>query len=247
MLLSFILIPGPPVRATSWEPTADQLRRLGHTVQVPDVLARSALPPSWRTWTDHLLKQVCPSKSLIVVGHSSACALAIDLATKVAARGVILVDGDIPPTSGAAAPIRPALRDFLATLADPTGLLPIWSRWFMNDPARAALVGVDVLQRNRDAYDRFERGLPRLKVDWFKDEIQLDRWDHISAGYIQTSKIYDHATAEARRRNWPIIATNGTHLDPALRPVEMSEAIVALTTRIAPASAACVGKRFQCS
>ena len=40
----------------------------------------------------------------IVVGHSSASALVADLATKLPARGIIIVDGDVPPSRGAAVP-----------------------------------------------------------------------------------------------------------------------------------------------
>jgi ribosomal protein S18 acetylase RimI-like enzyme len=149
-----------------------------------------------------------------------------------AVAGVILVDGDTPPPEGAAPPVRPDLLEFIGGLADETGILPPWSRWFGGDAARASLVGIDVLQRDAAAFARFEQGLPRLRVDWFSDKIELDRWDHVPAGYIQTSQIYDHATAEARRRAWPVTMLNGTHLDSALRPVEMSEAITAMTRRL---------------
>jgi hypothetical protein len=128
--------------------------------------------------------------------------------------------------------VRPALLEFIRGLADEAGMLPVWSRWFKDDPARASLVGIDVLQRDALAFARFEKGLPQLTVDWFNDQIQLDRWDHVPAGYIQTSKFYDHATEEAQRRGWPVALLNGTHLDPALRPVEMSEAIRAMTLRL---------------
>ena len=39
MSLDFLLVAGPLVRASSWEPTARHLREAGHRVQVPDVLA----------------------------------------------------------------------------------------------------------------------------------------------------------------------------------------------------------------
>jgi ribosomal protein S18 acetylase RimI-like enzyme len=167
-----------------------------------------------------------------VVGHSSACALVAELATKMVVSGLILVDGEIPPAHGATSAVRPALLAFIEGLADETGTLPVWSRWFADDAARASLVGIDILQRDAAALAQFERGLPRLRVDWFSDKIELGRWDHVPAGYIQTSQIYDHATAEAHRRGWPVAKLNGTHLDPALRPVEMSEAITSMTRRL---------------
>jgi hypothetical protein len=126
------------------------------------------------------------------------------------------------------------LLDFIRGLADIDGKLPIWSRWFDADPRRASLVGIDALQHDALAFAHFEVGLPNLTIDWFTDEITLERWDHVPAGYIQASKIYDHATAEAQRRGWPVANLNGTHLDPALRPVQMSEAIMAMAHRLVP-------------
>jgi len=158
--------------------------------------------------------------------------LVAELAIKMPLSGLILVDGDIPPPQGAAPPVRPALLEFIKGIADETGTLPPWSRWFANDALRASLVGIDVLQRDAQEFARFEQGLPRLRVDWFNDNIELCHWDHVPAGYIQASQIYDHATAEARRRGWPVAHLNGTHLDPTLRPVEMSEAITSMTREL---------------
>src|SRR5204863_4134212 len=129
----FILVPGPPVRASSWEPTAQHLREAGCLVQVPDILADHDLPPAWSAWTRNLLDHVALTGAPVLVGHSSASALAADLATKLPARGVIIVDGDIPPPHGAASPVRPALREFIRSLADAAGTLPIWSRWYSGD------------------------------------------------------------------------------------------------------------------
>jgi pimeloyl-ACP methyl ester carboxylesterase len=230
---NYVLIPGPPVRASSWQPTAECLKNAGASVQVPDVLGHRASPPSWAAWTRHVLELIDPTENFVVVGHSSACALAAELATKVPVRAVIFVDGDIPPTQGPVLPVRPALREFIRGLGDKSGTLPIWSRWFDDDPARASLVGLDALRRDALAYAHFETGLPKLTVDWFNDEIKLERWDHVPAGYIQTSKIYDHASAEAQLRGLAVINLNGTHLDPSLRPVEMSAAIMAMSHSLA--------------
>ncbi|MGG2367951.1 hypothetical protein ACE4ZV_26780, partial [Salmonella enterica] len=81
----------------------------------------------------------------VLVGHSSATALVAELATRLPAAGLIFVDGDIPPAHGRVAALRPALRDFVASLADETGRLPVWSRWHVGDPERARRVGIDQL------------------------------------------------------------------------------------------------------
>jgi hypothetical protein len=49
-----------------------------------------------------------------------------------------------------------------------------------------------------------------MHIGWFDDAIELANWDHIPAGFIQTSAIYDHAAAEAQRRGWPVTNLQGT-------------------------------------
>ena len=128
MSLHFILVAGPLVRASSWEPTAECLRAAGCHVQVPDVLAHHHVAAFLERMDLDLLEHVTRGHEPIVVGHSSASALAADLATRLPARGIIIVDGDVPPSRGAAFPVRPALHDFIKGLVEPDGMLPIWSQ-----------------------------------------------------------------------------------------------------------------------
>jgi Alpha/beta hydrolase family len=235
MSSDFVLVAGPLVRASSWEPTAKHLREVGSLVQVPDILAHHASPPAWSAWTRSLLDHIAPAGELILVGHSSASALVADLATRLPTRSVIIVDGEVPPSLGAASPVRPALRNFIQSLAEADGSLPIWSKWFCGDAQRASLVGIDMLASDPVAFAEFENGLPKMQVNWFDDTIELANWGHIPAGYIQTSKIYDHAAAEAQRRGWPVTRLQGTHLDPALRPAETAEAILSMSRRLGAA------------
>ncbi|CCE03957.1 alpha/beta hydrolase [Bradyrhizobium sp. STM 3809] len=228
----FILIAGPMVRASSWEPTADHLRQAGRSVQVPDLLAHCSAPPAWRAWSGRLLDRVERWDAPILVGHSSASVLVAELATLVPARSIIIVDGDIPPTRGRAPPVRPALRDFIRTRAGRNGSLPIWSRWFSADPQRTALIGLDRLAQDPAALASFENGLPIMTVDWFDDWVELAPWDHIPAGFVQTSPIYDHATAEAQRRGWPVERLSGTHLHPTLNPVETAKALLSIARQL---------------
>jgi hypothetical protein len=232
MSLNFVLVPGPLVRASSWEPTAQELRELGHNVQTPDVLDNEPLPPAWRALTSHLLQRITSCHEPILVGHSSASSLVADLAHRLPCGGVIIVDGDVPPQQGPASPVRPALRDFIGSIAASDGTLPIWSRWFANDPRRASLIGLDLLARDRIAFAEFERGLPKLSVDWFDDTIELRNWDHVPAGFIQCSPIYDHGALEARRRGWPVIRLEGTHLHPTLQPAETMLAILSMSRQL---------------
>jgi hypothetical protein len=232
MSLNFILVPGPLVRGSSWAPTARLLREAGYDAQIPDVLDDGQAPPRWSAWTTHLLARITPCDQPVLVGHSSASALVAHLAASMDCRCLIIVDGEVPPSHGTAAPVRPALRDFVNSLAAGDGTLPLWSRWFEADARRASLVGVDLLARDPVAFAAFERGLPTLSVGWFDDTIALAGWDHVPAGFIQCSPIYDHAAAEARRRGWPVINLHGTHLHPTLAPAETMRAIASMARQL---------------
>jgi Alpha/beta hydrolase family len=166
MQSDIVLVTGPLVGASSWAPTADRLRAAGARVQVPDVLTRSGSAPSWSTWTSHLADLVSVDEEPILVGHSSASTLVADLATKIPVRGLIIVDGDIPPASGSAPPVRVTLHEFIAELADEDGLLPPWSQWWLKDRRRAQLVGIDTLALDHESFEAFEKGLPRMTLGW---------------------------------------------------------------------------------
>jgi hypothetical protein len=233
--MEFVLVPGPMVRASSLEPTACHLRKLGYRTQVPDVLAYQQAPPAWNRWTSHLLALIDTSTETILVEHSSASVLVADLAAMLSCRCLIMIDGEVPPSNGPVAPIRPALHDLIRGLARPDGSLPIWSRW-RGDERRAALVGLDILARDPAALAEFESRLPTFSVEWFEDVIEdvieLANWDHVPAGFIQTSAIHHHSAAEARRRNWPVARLHGTHLHPILHPAETADAIIAMSDQL---------------
>src|SRR5260221_184665 len=93
MSFDFILVSGPLVRASSWEPTARHLREAGYSTQMPDVLAYHQPPPSWSDWNSHLLDLINSRSESVLVGHSSAGALVADLASKVPCQSLIIVDG----------------------------------------------------------------------------------------------------------------------------------------------------------
>jgi Alpha/beta hydrolase family len=233
MSSDFILVAGPLVRASSLEPTAEHLRAAGYRVQTPDVLAYHHATPSWNSWTSHLLEHITSANEPFLVGHSSASVLVADMATKLPVKGIIIMDGDVPPSQGEASPVRPALHEHIKSLAGDDGMLPIWSRWFASDAQRMSLIGVDILASDPAAFAQFESELPRMHVGWFADTIKLANWDHVRAGYIQTSPIYDHAVAEAQRRGWCVTRLQGTHLHPTLQPAETANAIISMSHQLA--------------
>jgi hypothetical protein len=219
-----VLVTGPMVGASSWGPTADRLRASGWRVHVPDILATSDALPPWRELSVHYARLVSLEAAPILVGHSLATVVVADLAGRIPACGLIMVDGEVPPASGPVAPGSDSFREYVAGLADDDGRLPRWSDW-RREHSRRSLIGIDELAQDTDAFATFERDQPRVSLTWFDDRIDLAPWTHIASGFIQTSDIFEHAADEARRRGWPVVQIKGTHLHPTLRPEETAAAI----------------------
>jgi hypothetical protein len=226
-----VLVTGPMVGASSWTPTAERLRASGWRVHIPDILrANRALPP-WHMLSSHYAKLVSLDRAAILVGHSMATAVVADLARHMAVQGLIMVDGEIPPASGPVPPGSELFRAFVLGLAGADGWLPRWSDWWRDHPRRS-FAGVDELACDANAFALFENDQPRVPAAWFEDAIDLAPWAHCPAGYIQTSRFYDHAAEDAETRGWPLVRLQGTHLHPALQPDETAEAIAVIACKL---------------
>jgi len=227
-----VLVTGPMVGASSWAPTAERLRASGWRVQVPDVLsAHGGLPP-WHALSAHYARLVSFDSPPIVVGHSLATVVAVDLAAHLAVRGLIMMDGEVPPARGPVPPGRESFRAFVLGLAVDDGILPRWSDWWHDHPRRS-FTGIDELARDANTFASFEKDQPRVRTSWFDDAIDLAPWAHHPVGYIQTSGFYDHAAEGAEARGWPLLRLKGTHLHPTLQPDETARAIAAIACKLA--------------
>jgi hypothetical protein len=226
-----VLITGPMVGASSWAPTAGRLRASGWRVHVPDiVLANGALPP-WHGLSTQYAKLLSLDSPPILVGHSLATVVVADLALRTAARGLIMVDGEIPPASGPVPPGRESFRAFVLGLAGDDGWLPRWSEWWRDHPRRS-FTGIDELACDANAFELFENDQPRVPAAWFDDTIDIAPWTDSPAGYVQTSRFYDHSAEDAEARGWPILRLPGTHLHPTLQPDETARAIAVIACKL---------------
>ena len=226
-----VLVTGPMVGASSWAPTAERLRASGWRVHVPDILSANGALPPWHALSAHYAKLLSLDGPPILVGHSLATVVVAALAPRVAARGLIMVDGEIPPASGPVPPGRESFRAFVMGLAGDDGWLPRWSEWLRDHPRRS-FTGIDELARDANAFELFENDQPRVPAAWFADTIDLAMWADSPAGYIQTSGFYDHAAEDAEMRGWPLLRLQGTHLHPTLQPEEMARAIAVIGCRL---------------
>lgn len=199
-----VLVTEPMVGASSWAPTAEPLRAAGWRVHIPDILSANGALPPWHALSAHYAKLLSLDNPPILVGHSLATVVVADLAAHVAARALIMEDGEIPPAGGPVPPGREAFRAFVRGLAGDDGWLPRWSDWWRDHPRRS-LTGIDELARDENAFVLFMNDQPRVPAAWFDDAIDLAPWAHHPPGYIRTSGYYDQSAEDAEARGWPLL------------------------------------------
>jgi hypothetical protein len=217
---SFVLIHSPLVGSSFWQPVARELESRGSRSIVPLALnGRSLLP--WRHWPERIGEMLSGTHDQILVGHSAAGMLLPAIAANTGARGVIFVDANVPPASGAVPPVDPEFMKFVRTLPIVDGKLPLWSEWW----PKAAMAK---LLPNEAERSRFDADLPQLTLDWFDDIVDVPAWDALHIGYVQTSERFSGEAENARARGWPVVALQGSHLHPLLAPVETAAAILAV-------------------
>jgi Alpha/beta hydrolase family len=223
---AFVLIHSPLVGGSFWQPVAEELerhRRQCYAPTPPRTGDESVL--RWRYWPDRL-RDLLPSASrAILVGHSAAGMLLPAVAERIGARGLIFVDASIPPERGIARPVDPEFMKFVRSLPDVGGRLPRWSEWWPKN-AMAALIP------DEEARRRFDNDLPLLSLEWFEDSVEVPAWQHLSAGYIQTSDRFSQEAEKARSSGWPVVVLNGTHLHPMLSPLETTDAILSVAKQL---------------
>jgi hypothetical protein len=233
MLADIVIIQGPLVGASGMTPLADRLRATGLRVHVPDVLAGQETPPRWSAWSTRLTRLLSlDGKIPVLIGYSASTVLAAEIATAIPTRGIIFLDGDIPPAAGRVAPGSERVRRRVEALDDREGRLPPWSDWFTTDEERA-IIGISALRANEKAWEEFKRDQPRMPRDWFNDEVDLSPWGHVAAGYVQLCKYFDRSAEEAEKRGWPVVRLKGTHLHPVINPQETAEAILRICRGLA--------------
>ena len=217
----FVLLHSPLVGVSSLAPTARALEQRGLVCHLPQLPSSGAGVPQWQDCPRHLLEVVPRTEAPILAGHSAAGLLAAALAPALSAAGLIFLDAGIAPGGGATPPVEPEFLQYVRRLPRQNGLLPPWSEWWGQDIFAGARVD-PALQA------AFEAEQPRLPVTWFDDSFEMPDWSGCRAAYLQTSALFAGEADEARRRGWPVVCLNGTHLHPFLEPEETAEALVAL-------------------
>jgi hypothetical protein len=218
--VELVLLHSPLVGANFWHPVAQMLESQGTRCSLPSAIERDRELVAWRDWPNVASAGLNVPPGAIVVGHSAAGFLLPSLASTFSASGVIFVDALIPPDQGSVPPADSDFLQFVRSLPrDDDGLLPPWSRWW-GEGAIERLIG------DAQTYRRFEAELPRLPLSWFDDAVDVPRWQHLPAGYVQTSARFASSSRDAQERGWAVRALAGTHLHPLLAPRETADALL---------------------
>jgi hypothetical protein len=204
----FLLLHSPLVGPATWRPVAGRLLDRGHDAEVHDPRTVRADGP------------------VVLVAHSNAGLYATSLGERLDVRATVYVDAALPDEGGSDTALAPAaMVEHLATLADPDGLLPPWSRWWRADE----LAGLFPDEATRLAVQREE---PRLPLAYFAGRVPVPPgWTAQPAAYLAFGRTYADETARARGYGWPVEVIAGRHLHQLVDPAGVASLVVALADR----------------
>lgn len=224
MTVRWLLVHPPLLGPAVLRPLAQELRRRGASVSVPDLRRTLAVPDrtgavtavGWpERWT---AAAAGAGPADVVMGCSGAGATLPAVSAAVGADRVVWIDALVPARTGATA-ADAEIRALVAPRIR-AGRIAEWTTWW-GEEVLAELVPDPVLRTAILAEGH------ELPADFYEVAVPVpDRWPDHGARYVQLSPAYDGAAAEARDRGWTVVGSgNGAHLDVATRPGEVADLI----------------------
>jgi hypothetical protein len=170
-----------------------------------------------RTWAAHAARL----DATALVAHSNAGYLAPLVRARLGADlPVIFMDAALPPASEPTALAPQQFRSFLATIADETGMLPRWTRWWPSD--ELAGLGPAVL------LEAVDRDCPQLPLAYFDAVIRPPAdWVAARNGYVSFGDTYTEEAGFAEVARWPVVRLKGEHLHHAVAPDDVAHVVLA--------------------
>jgi hypothetical protein len=210
----WLLVHPPLLGPAVLGPLADELRRRGADVALPDLRATVADAPGWPERWSSVAAAAGPAD--VVLGFSGAGLTLPAVSAAVGARQVVWVDARVPARAGVTAPdaeFRQRIAPFVSG-----GRIADWTTWWgegvfdelVPDPGlRAAIRGEG----------------HRLPADFYDVAVPVPAtWPEDGARYVQLSPAYDADVAEARSRGWPVVGDDsGDHLDVTTAPEHVAD------------------------
>ena len=211
--MNWLLVHPPLLGPAVLAPLAEELRRRGATVVVPDLRAAVAEAQGWpERWGAAAAE---PAEA--VLGFSGAGVTLPAVAAAVGARRVVWVDAVVPAESGVTV-ADDDIRTRIPALIAPDGRIADWTTWW--GPA-----GLDELIPDAGLRAAIRAEGHRLPGNFYDVAVPVpDRWPEDGARYVQLSPAYEDAAAVARARGWPVVGgPEGAHLDIATDPSRVSD------------------------
>lgn len=214
-----VLVPSPLLGPAVWTGVARTLRRRGRDVVVPPAYGDLAGPDDV---VDHLRRSVPADVPVVLVPHSNSGLYAAALAAERDVAAVVFVDAGLPSDEPATRTAPARFREFLASLAEPDGLLPVWTRWWPEDEV-VALFPDPATRAEVEAEQH------RVPLAYFDAAVPSPRgWADLPAAYLAFGHAYDAELAEAQRRGWPVRRLDGGHLHVLVDPAGVADALLGL-------------------
>lgn len=215
----FALLPSPLLGAAVWSGVADELRAIGRQVLVAGVPAAPDGPGDVLAGFLAALPEHSP---LVLVPHSNAGLYVPALTAERDVAAVVFVDAALPDEAAVTAMAPDALREQIAVLADPNGMLPPWTRWWPD-------AEVGVLFPSAAARAAVELGQPTVPLAYFDASLPVPvGWTDTPCAYLAFGDTYAQELAVAEARGWPTQTLAGNHLHMLWAPAEAGGAVAAL-------------------
>ncbi|MBJ7452110.1 MAG: hypothetical protein JHC71_08520 [Blastococcus sp.] len=213
----WLLVHPPLLGPAVLRPLADELRRRGHDVALPDLRATVREAAGWPDrWRD---AAAAGGPADAVLGFSGAGVTLPAVALAVGATQVVWVDALVPAPTGATE-ADDEIRRLVAGLVR-GDRIPDWTTWW----GPGALDELLPDERVRAAVRAEGHELP---ADLYDVAVPVPAgWPEGGARYVQLSGAYDGAAAGARDRGWPVVGDGGgNHLDVAVQPHRVADLVL---------------------
>jgi hypothetical protein len=197
---------------------AEELRRHGHDVAVPSLVA-AARSGRWKAYVDAVVA-AAPAVPAVVVAHSGAGPFLPEIGRQLnpSPSRLVFVDATLPPTTGSSPLVPEQFLEGLRSLAQ-DGVLPPWSEWF--EPGTMEKLLPEAGRREAVLAE-----LPRLPLSFFDARVPVpEGWASAACAYILLSDAYRHEADEAAARSWPVTELLGSHLDLVAQPLRLARTL----------------------
>lgn len=215
--MAIFVLPSPLLGPRAYHPLVTSLRQAGYRTDVAACLEPFPVDRLITDWA----RQSAEADAAVFIAHSNAGYLVPTVSERVGRRPMVFMDAALPPPSGSTRLAPPQFRRHLSTLADATGRLPPWSRWWPAEEMDNLMPG--------QWFERGDEDAPRLDLAYFDTEISVPaRWTDNPAAYLAFGTTYAEEIEFATTSGWPVTQLDGNHMHHLTHPAETADAIAHL-------------------